>query len=82
MVLVDRGTCPFAQKEAAAAQRGAVAMIVADNVVEEQMGGTLGGNTDVKIPVVSVTKPDGAPLRRTRAATVKLRRDQVARPAT
>jgi len=52
VVLVDRGTCPFAQKEAAAAQRGAVAMIVADNVVEEQMGGTLGENTDVKIPVV------------------------------
>jgi Zn-dependent M28 family amino/carboxypeptidase len=73
VVLVDRGTCPFAQKEAAAAQRGAVAMIVADNVVEEQMGGTLGENTDVKIPVVSVTKPDGAALRLTSGpATVKL----------
>lgn len=38
VVLVDRGTCPFAQKEDAAAQRGAVAMIIADNVDEEQMG--------------------------------------------
>src|SRR5277367_1430731 len=73
VVLVDRGTCPFAQKEAAAAQRGAVAMIVADNVVEEQMGGTLGENTDVKIPVVSVSKADGAALRLTSGpATVKL----------
>ncbi len=63
VVLVDRGTCPFAQKEGAAAQRGAVAMVVADNVVEEQMGGTLGEATDVKIPVVSVTKSDGALLR-------------------
>jgi Zn-dependent M28 family amino/carboxypeptidase len=73
VVLVDRGTCPFAQKEAAAAQRGAVAMIVADNVVEEQMGGTLGENTDVKIPVLGVTKPDGAALRLTSGpATVKL----------
>jgi Zn-dependent M28 family amino/carboxypeptidase len=73
VVLVDRGTCPFAQKEAAAVQRGAVALIVADNVVEEHMGGTLGDNTDVKIPVVSVTKPDGAALRLTSGpATIKL----------
>jgi len=63
VVLVDRGTCPFAQKEDVAAQRGAVAMIVADNVDEEQMGGTLGPNTDVKIPVVSVTKSVGVQLR-------------------
>ena len=63
VVLVDRGTCPFAQKEDAAAQRGAVAMIVADNVDEQQMGGTLGPNTDVKIPVVSVTKSVGVQLR-------------------
>jgi Zn-dependent M28 family amino/carboxypeptidase len=63
VVLVDRGTCPFTQKETAAAQRGAVAVVVADNVVEEQMGGTLGETTDVKIPVVSVTKADGALLR-------------------
>jgi Zn-dependent M28 family amino/carboxypeptidase len=38
-------------------------MIVADNVDEKTMGGTLGENTDVKIPVVSVTKADGAQLR-------------------
>jgi Zn-dependent M28 family amino/carboxypeptidase len=63
VVLVDRGTCPFSQKEKAAAQRGAVAMVVADNAVEEKMGGTLGETTDVKIPAVSVTKSDGALLR-------------------
>ena len=44
-------------------QRGAVAMIVVDNVDEQQMGGTLGADTDVKIPVVSVTKSDGVLLR-------------------
>ena len=33
-------------------------MIVVDNVDEQQMGGTLGANTDVKIPTVSVTKSD------------------------
>ncbi|OBA75382.1 amidohydrolase [Mycobacterium sp. 1554424.7] len=63
VVLVDRGTCPFAQKEGAAVQRGAVAMIVADNVDEQQMGGTLGADTDVKIPVLSVTKSTGLQLR-------------------
>jgi Zn-dependent M28 family amino/carboxypeptidase len=63
VVLVDRGTCPFAQKEKAAVERGAVAMVVADNAIEEKMGGTLSETTDVKIPVVSVTKSDGALLR-------------------
>jgi Zn-dependent M28 family amino/carboxypeptidase len=76
VVLVDRGTCPFAQKAGAAAQRGAVAIVVADNVVEEQMAGTLGETTDVKIPVVSVTKPYGALLRTTVGpATVQLSAD-------
>lgn len=63
VVLVDRGTCPFAQKEDVATQRGAVAMIIADNVDEEQMGGTLGPTTEVKIPVLSVTKSVGVQLR-------------------
>jgi Zn-dependent M28 family amino/carboxypeptidase len=63
VVLVDRGTCPFAQKEKAAVERGAAAMVLADNAIEEKMGGTLGETTDVKIPVVSVTKSDGALLR-------------------
>jgi Zn-dependent M28 family amino/carboxypeptidase len=73
VVLVDRGKCPFAQKEDAAAQRGAVAMIVVDNVDEQQMGGTLGADTDVKIPAVSVTKSTGLLLRgQPGQATVKL----------
>jgi Zn-dependent M28 family amino/carboxypeptidase len=73
VVLVDRGHCPFAKKEDAAAQRGAVAMIVADNVDEQQMGGTLGADTDVKIPTVGVTKSTGLLLRgQPGQATVKL----------
>jgi Zn-dependent M28 family amino/carboxypeptidase len=63
VVMVDRGTCPFAQKAGAAAQRGAVAMVVADNVVEEHIAGTLGEAGGIKIPVVGVSKPDGAVLR-------------------
>ena len=63
VVLVDRGECQFSVKQAAAAERGAVAMIVANNVDGDEMGGTLGEDTDVKIPVVSVTKASGARLR-------------------
>ncbi|MHA7649669.1 M28 family metallopeptidase [Mycobacterium sp. ML4] len=73
VAVVDRGNCPFSQKEDAAAQRGAVALIVVDNVDEESMGGTLGANTDVKIPVVSVTKSVGFQLRsKSGPATIKL----------
>jgi Zn-dependent M28 family amino/carboxypeptidase len=63
VVLVDRGECQFSAQQAAAAERGAVAMIVANNVDGDEMGGTLGEDTDVKIPAVSVTKPSGARLR-------------------
>jgi Zn-dependent M28 family amino/carboxypeptidase len=73
VVLVDRGSCEFAQKEDAAAQRGAVALIVVDNVDEQSMGGTLGANTDVKIPVVSITKSVGVQLRgKSGPTTIKL----------
>ena len=63
VVLVDRGQCQFSVQAAAAAERGAVAMIVANNVDGDEMGGTLGEDTDVKIPAVSVTKASGARLR-------------------
>ena len=73
VVLVERGNCPFTQKEDAAAQRGAVGMVVVDNVDEQSMGGTLGANTDVKMPVVSVTKSVGIQLRGLSGpATIKL----------
>ena len=63
VVLVDRGKCPFGAKQAVAAERGAVALIVANNEDNDEMGGTLGEKTDVKIPVVSVTKATGERLR-------------------
>lgn len=73
VVVVDRGSCQFAQKEDAAAQRGAAALIVIDNVDEQAMGGTLGANTDVRIPVLSVTKSVGFQLRaKSGPVTVKL----------
>ncbi|MCV7432186.1 M28 family metallopeptidase [Mycolicibacterium bacteremicum] len=65
VVLVDRGSCPFSDKQAIAAKRGAVALLVADNVERpvEEFGGTLGSGTDVKIPVLGITKGEGARLR-------------------
>ena len=63
VVLVDRGSCQFSVKEAAAVERGAIGLVIADNVTEEKMSGTLGAQTDVKLPVVSVGKADGARLR-------------------
>jgi Zn-dependent M28 family amino/carboxypeptidase len=73
VVLVDRGQCPFGGKQAAAAERGAVALIVANNEDGDEMGGTLGEETDVKIPVISVTKASGERLRaRPADTTIKL----------
>lgn len=63
VVLVDRGSCPFSEKQSIAATLGAVGLIVADNVDEESMPATLGETTDVKIPVVGITKAQGARLR-------------------
>jgi Zn-dependent M28 family amino/carboxypeptidase len=63
VVLVDRGKCPFGAKQAVAAERGAVALIVVNNEDGDEMGGTLGENTDVKIPVISVTKAAGERMR-------------------
>jgi len=63
VVLVDRGKCPFAEKEKAAAERGALALIVANNQDGDEMGGTLGETHGPTIPVISVTKADGQRLR-------------------
>lgn len=63
VALVDRGSCQFWAKEQAAVQRGAVGLVIVDNVDEQKVTGTLGEENDVKIPVVSVSKSDGARLR-------------------
>ena len=63
VVLVDRGQCPFAAKQAAAAERGALALIVANNIDGEQASATLGRDTQVRIPVIGVSKADGARMR-------------------
>jgi len=63
VVLVDRGGCPFHAKQTVAAQLGALAVVVANNVDERFLPGTLGEGDDVTIPVVGISKADGAQLR-------------------
>ena len=63
IVLVNRGTCQFSVKQAVAAERGAVALIVANHEDGDEMGGTLGEKSNPKIPVISVTKASGDRLR-------------------
>ena len=69
IILVDRGVCPFSEKEKAAADRGALALIVANNEDGDQMGGTLGERADAEIPVISITKDAGERLRADPATT-------------
>lgn len=72
VVLVDRGVCPFAQKQQVAADRGAVAVLVADNEDEGLPGGTLGAKADARIPTGGVSKADGVALRQGGDVTLTL----------
>lgn len=71
VVMVDRGDCLLAQKAEAATERGAVALVVANNVDEKEFTATMEESDQIKIPVMSVTKADGARLQsQTGTATV------------
>ncbi|MDY6996992.1 MAG: M28 family metallopeptidase [Actinomycetota bacterium] len=73
VVLVDRGSCPFGAKQTVAADRGAVAVIIANSEDEDRMGGTLGAQTDVRIPVISVPRSTGERLREQTGAPTDIR---------
>lgn len=81
VVLVDRGGCKFAEKLAIVAQLGAVAMIVANNVDEEVMTGSLQENNSIAIPALSVSKSAGARLRAAPGET-ELKLDATTRTVT
>ncbi len=71
VVLVDRGACFLFEKAVAATERGAVALVVANDVEEEAFSGGMSEEDAITIPVLSVTKADGARLRsQTGTATV------------
>ncbi|WP_445166771.1 M28 family peptidase [Mycolicibacterium sp. Dal123E01] len=63
VVLVDRGDCLLADKASAATEHGAVALVVANNVDDKELTATMEESDQIQIPVLSVTKADGARLR-------------------
>ena len=71
VVLVDRGDCLLADKATAATERGAIALVVANDIEEKVFSGGMEESDEIEIPVLSVTKADGARLRsETGTATV------------
>jgi Zn-dependent M28 family amino/carboxypeptidase len=63
IVVVDRGACLLADKAKAATERGAAGIVIANNAEEKVFSGGMEESDAIKIPVVSVSKADGATLR-------------------
>jgi subtilisin family serine protease len=70
IALINRGTCTFSEKVAAAKAKGAIAVIVINNVAGDPtaMGATEGFDDD--IPAVMISKDDGAALRASGATSI------------
>ena len=62
IVLVTRGVCPFGDKQKIAADRGAAALLVANNEDAMLGGATLGEPEDARIPTGGVSKASGEAL--------------------
>lgn len=61
-----RGGCSLADKAAAATERGAVGLVIVNNVDEAVFGGRLLDEDEVQLPVLSVGRVDGMDLVRRR----------------
>ena len=70
VALINRGTCTFSEKVAAAKADGAIGVIIINNVAGDPtaMGATEGFDDD--IPAVMISKADGAALRASGATSV------------
>lgn len=63
VAVVSRGDCAFTEKSLAAAEAGAVAVVIYDNDPEaESLNGTLGGPTPGTVPSIGVTLAEGQTL--------------------
>jgi len=71
IVLVSRGACTFAQKQAAAADAGALAAIIY-NSEPGPLNGTLGDPAGARIPTGGISQADGQALAGRDGATVTL----------
>jgi hypothetical protein len=74
IALIDRGNCFFTVKVKNAQTAGALAAIIADNVVEDVIGMS-GTDATITIPSVLVSMGDGATLRANPSATGNLGTD-------
>ena len=72
VVVVDRGVCPFAVKEQVAADRGAVALLVANNENGPLAGAGLGADARPRIPVGGVAGSDADRLAAASTLTMTL----------
>ncbi|MGH3913394.1 MAG: M28 family metallopeptidase [Pseudonocardiaceae bacterium] len=61
VALIRRGTCTFAQKQQVAADAGALAAVIANNV-PGPLGGTLGDAAAARIPTGGISQADGDAL--------------------
>ena len=62
IALIDRGTCTFVSKAAAAQAAGAVAVIIGNNVSGPPPG-MAGSDPSITIPVVSITQADATAIK-------------------
>jgi Zn-dependent M28 family amino/carboxypeptidase len=71
VALIQRGGCTFAIKQQAAADAGAVAAVIYNNIAEPQpLGGTLSDPANARIPTVGVNLAEGQALAANPPATV------------
>ncbi|MEU5840075.1 M28 family metallopeptidase [Streptomyces diacarni] len=63
IALIQRGSCSFAQKQAVAAEAGAVGAVIYNNE-DGALNGTLGSPDDARIPTGGITRADGEALAR------------------
>ena len=70
VAIIDRGACAFSQKIANAKAKGAIAVVMVNNVAGDPtaMGGSEGFDDD--IPAVMISNTDGAALRAANPATI------------
>ena len=72
IALMDRGSCTFTVKAKNAQDAGAIAVLIADNVVSLPPAGLGGVDSTVTIPSVRVSLPDGTMLKNNLPVTVRL----------
>jgi hypothetical protein len=73
IALIDRGTCGFVIKVANAQAAGAVAVLIADNVLSLPPPGLGGADPTITIPSGRISQPDAANIRANLAGGVRVR---------